>query len=117
MVDLTRDHGASAGGLHELAHPPHRPGADDAERVLRAVLEVRALDERVVVGDVDGRRTGPVPGLGSRDDELAMLRVTLHEQEISPGDAQRRLDDRLGIASQLGRPEGHLARLHGRDRS
>src|SRR5206468_8165970 len=51
VIRVARPNDRGAGGvrLDELAHAAERPGSDDAERFLRAVLEARAFRQRVVI--------------------------------------------------------------------
>jgi hypothetical protein len=104
-----RERAAWAGDLPEQPPPPR---GDGAERVVRAVQEPRAHDERVPDDDVDKLRARTVRGLGDRDEQLPVLGLALDEQRVALVDAERRADDRVGIASQRLGWKQRFARHH-----
>ena len=100
-IRLARDVRLRGVRLHQLAQTQRVPRGDDAERVVLAVLESCAHDERIRVLHVDEMRAGAVARLGDRDDELTVRRGAADDERFALADAERRLDDRVRVARQL----------------
>ena len=96
-VGIADDSDDGAAPLAEPAHSGDLPVRRGAELGLRSVLDVRSLDELVLVDRLDGSGAGAVRGARERTDEGRVLDVPLDVDFLPRADVRAHLDDQPGI--------------------
>ena len=86
----------------EREHPLAEPRRDELERVLRGVLEPRALDVDVEVGRVDELRAVAVGAGGERAHDLLLADLAADRDDLAGLDVGAEADEQVGEALQRG---------------
>ena len=75
-----------------------------------ACKRAHALDAQVGREHVAVAAAGAVPGLGERDEQLAMRRLAVHGQHVAVAEPQRVAHDRVRVAREVRRrPRAHAS--------
>ena len=100
------------GAVGALAGPQAArvPVRQQAEVPVGRVPHARGRRPRLVIGDVHEPGARAVGGLGERDDELAVLRMSGEEEDVVRLERQARDGEKVGVAGESRRVQ-HLLRL------